>query len=365
MCYTQTIAFFLTSLPTKWLESRVSSRMWSPKCPLIPSDFLYKIKQKASVIFSFHFVSFSLFSSVQFSRSLMSDSLWPHGLQHARPPCPSLTPGVYPNSCPPSQWCHPAISSSVFPFSSCPQSLSASGSFPMSQLFAWVGQSIGVTSRSINNKAGSWVSVWSSICLVGLWHAGTSGPTEGLVWPCCLPGLVETSVYLPAFVRPGEQGCAAGPGGVQGRLVEGEDLTPGLEDEVPHVCSCTAHSFSLGISWICTLFSTIVAAATAVSSSGARMLHLLDHQGKGQSTASWCDSWKVSSAQLDWRQCWSSDQKSVQFNQQTLLEVHDLGFLQLNLSFYQPPPHSHLHHSLRDEKRHISLGAVQWYGLFF
>ena len=82
-------------------------------------------------------------SLVQFS-PVMSDSVRPHGLQHARPPCPSPTPGVYPNSCPSSQWCHPAISSSVVPFSSCPQSLPASGSFPMSQLFAWGGQSIGI-----------------------------------------------------------------------------------------------------------------------------------------------------------------------------------------------------------------------------
>jgi len=83
-------------------------------------------------------------SSVQFSLSVVSDSLQPHESQHARPPCPSPTPGVYPNSCPSSQWCHPTISSSVFPFSFCPQSLPASGSFPMSQLFAWGGQSIGV-----------------------------------------------------------------------------------------------------------------------------------------------------------------------------------------------------------------------------
>ena len=75
-------------------------------------------------------------SSVQFSHSVMSDSLWSHGLQHARPPCPSSTPGVYPNSCPLSWWCHPTISSSVIPFSSSPQSFPASGSFPMSQLFA-------------------------------------------------------------------------------------------------------------------------------------------------------------------------------------------------------------------------------------
>ena len=74
----------------------------------------------------------------------MSDSLRPHESQHARPPCPSPTPRVHSDSRPSSQWCHPAISSSVVPFSSCPQSLPASGSFPMSQLFAWGGQSTGV-----------------------------------------------------------------------------------------------------------------------------------------------------------------------------------------------------------------------------
>ena len=84
-------------------------------------------------------------SSVQFSRSVMSDSLRPYKLQHARPPCPSPTPGIYSNSGPSSRWCHPAISPSVSPFSSCPQSLPASGSFPMSQLFAWGGQSTGIS----------------------------------------------------------------------------------------------------------------------------------------------------------------------------------------------------------------------------
>ena len=86
-----------------------------------------------------------LFSSVRFSRSVMSDSLQPHELQHPRPPCPSPTPRVHPNSHPSSQWCHPSISSSVIPFSSCPQSLPTSESFPMSQLFAWCGQSTGVS----------------------------------------------------------------------------------------------------------------------------------------------------------------------------------------------------------------------------
>ena len=79
--------------------------------------------------------------SVQFSRSVVSDSLRHHESQHARPPCPSPTPGVHSNSCPSSRWCHPAISSSVVPFFSCPQSLPASKSFPMSQLFSWGGQS--------------------------------------------------------------------------------------------------------------------------------------------------------------------------------------------------------------------------------
>ena len=85
------------------------------------------------------------FSSVLLSRSVVSDSLQSHESQHTRPPCPSPTPGVHPNSCPSSRWCHPAISSSVIPFSSWPQSLPASGSFPMSQLFASGGQSIGVS----------------------------------------------------------------------------------------------------------------------------------------------------------------------------------------------------------------------------
>ena len=86
--------------------------------------------------------------AVQFSSSVVSDSLRPHELQHARPPCPSPTPGVHPNPCPLSWWCHPTISSSVVPFSSCPQSFPASGSFQMSQLFASVGQSIGVSASA-------------------------------------------------------------------------------------------------------------------------------------------------------------------------------------------------------------------------
>ena len=90
------------------------------------------------------------FSSVHFSRSVVSGSLQPHELQHARPPCPSSTTRVNPNPCPLSQWCHPTISSSVVPFSSCPQSFPASGAFQMSQLFTSGGQSIAVsTSTSV------------------------------------------------------------------------------------------------------------------------------------------------------------------------------------------------------------------------
>ena len=86
---------------------------------------------------------------VQFRCSVVSNSLWPHGLQHARPPCPSPTPGVYPNSCPLSWWCHPTLSSSVVPFSFCRQSFPASGSFQMSQLFASGGQSIGASASTL------------------------------------------------------------------------------------------------------------------------------------------------------------------------------------------------------------------------
>ena len=95
--------------------------------------------------FSFWFSGYS----VQFSHSVVSNSMWPQEPQHARPPCPSPTPGVHPNPCPSSWWCHPTISCSVVPFSSCPQSFPASGSFPMSQLFAaGIGQSIGVSAST-------------------------------------------------------------------------------------------------------------------------------------------------------------------------------------------------------------------------
>ena len=99
------------------------------------------------VLLFIHFNNYYLLVS-QLSRSVMSDSLWPYELQHARPPCPSPTPRVHPNQCPLSQWCHPTISSSIVPFSSCPQSFPASGSFQMSQLFTSGGQSIGVSASA-------------------------------------------------------------------------------------------------------------------------------------------------------------------------------------------------------------------------
>ena len=115
-------------------------------------------------------------SSVQFSRSVVSDSWRPHESQHARPPCPSPTPGVYPNSCPSSWWCHPAISSSVIPLSSCPQSFPALGSFPVSQIFAWGGQSIGVSASAsvlpVNTQD------WSPLG----WTGWTSLQSRGLSW---------------------------------------------------------------------------------------------------------------------------------------------------------------------------------------
>ena len=103
------------------------------------------------------------FSSVQFSCSVVSDSLRPRESQHTRPPCPSPSPRVHSDSRPSSLWCHPAISSSVIPLSSCPQSLPASESFPMSQLFAWGVQSIGASALAsfLPKKSQGWSSEWT------------------------------------------------------------------------------------------------------------------------------------------------------------------------------------------------------------
>ena len=112
--------------------------------------------------------------SVQFSHSVVSDSLWPHESLHARPPCLSPTFGVYSNSCPSSRWCHPAISSPVVPFSSCPQSLPASGPFPVSQLFTWGGQSTGDSALAsiLPMNTQDW-------CLLG-WNGWISLQSKGL-----------------------------------------------------------------------------------------------------------------------------------------------------------------------------------------
>ena len=113
-------------------------------------------------------------SSVQFSHSVMSDSLWPKGLQHTSLPCPSRTPRAYSNSCPLSWWCHPTISSSAIPFSSCLQSFPASGSFPMSHFFASGGQSIGVSASTsvLPTNIQDWFSLgltgWISLLSKGL-----------------------------------------------------------------------------------------------------------------------------------------------------------------------------------------------------
>ena len=109
------------------------------------SFFVLLLENICPITFWTYFYRLKVDGSVQFSCSVVSDSFRPHESQHARPPCPSSTPRVYTKSCPLSRWCHPAISPSVVPFSSCTQSLPASESFPMSQLFAWGGQSTGVS----------------------------------------------------------------------------------------------------------------------------------------------------------------------------------------------------------------------------
>ena len=171
-----------------------------------------------------------LFSSVQFSRSVVSDCLWPHGLQHTRPPCPSPTPGVHSDLCPSSQWCHPAVSSSVVPLS-CPQSLPASGSFPMSQLFTGGGQNIGVSALAsvlpMNTQDWSpleWTG-WISLQSKGLSRVMSKVGANYIWWCPCVCSLLlccwkrvfamtnvfswqnsvnlcPSSFYTPNFLRP-------------------------------------------------------------------------------------------------------------------------------------------------------------------
>ena len=150
----------------------------------LPPSICHEVMGLDAMILVFWMLSFkptfslssSAFSSVQFSHSVVSDSLWIHGLQHARPPWPSPTAGVYSDSCPLSQWCHPTISSSVIPFSSCPQSSPASGSFQMSQLFASGGQSTRVSASTsvLPMNIQNWFSLgwtgWISLQSQGLWR---------------------------------------------------------------------------------------------------------------------------------------------------------------------------------------------------
>ena len=153
------------SVKLKSPSADCSSQFSSPKEPL-ESNFLCILSQYCNAYieyllffkntdicnyshFSLFFFSFHILScSVQFSRSVVSDSLQPHEPQHARPPCPSPTPRIYPNPCPLSRWCHPTILSSVIPFSSHLQSFPASGSFPVSRLFTSGGQSIRVSASA-------------------------------------------------------------------------------------------------------------------------------------------------------------------------------------------------------------------------
>ena len=132
-------------------------------CPHVLSLYLHLYFCLGNRFICTAFLDSTCMHSVQFSRSVVSDSLRPHELQHARPPCPSPSPGVYSDSHPVSRWCHPAISSSVIPFSSCPQSLPASESFPMSQLFTLGGQSTGVSALAsfLPKNTQDWSLEWT------------------------------------------------------------------------------------------------------------------------------------------------------------------------------------------------------------
>ena len=138
------------------------------------------------------------FSSVQFSCSVVFNSLWPHKPQHARPPCSSPTPGVYSNSSPLSWWCHPAISPSIVPFYSCPQFVPAPGSFPMSQLFTWSGQSIGLSASAsvLPMNTQDWSALgwtdWISLQSKGLSRVFSNSTFLGL----SNPSLRNTKTYV-------------------------------------------------------------------------------------------------------------------------------------------------------------------------
>ena len=138
-------------------------------------------------------------SSVQFSCSVVSDSLWPHESHHTRPPCPSPGPRVNPNSCPLSWWCHPTISLSVSPFSSCPQSYPAWGSFQMGQLFTSGGQSIGVSASTSVLPVHTWD--WSPLGWTGWISLQSKGPSRVFPTPQfkCINSSVFSFLYSPTL----------------------------------------------------------------------------------------------------------------------------------------------------------------------
>ena len=189
----------------------------------------------------------------------MSDSLQPHELQHARPPCPSPTPGVYLIPCPSRQWCHPAILSSVVPFSSCPQSLPASGTFPVSQLFAWGGQSIGVSILAsvlpMNTQDWSplgWTG-WISLQSKGLSRVFSNTTVQkhqffnNLLAPMKNVSFRFGSIYLD-FLDGSvgkESACNAGGIGDMG-LICGLGRSPGKGNGYPLQCSCLKNSMDRG-----------------------------------------------------------------------------------------------------------------------
>ena len=152
-----------------------------------------------------NFGQYRFISSVQFSSSVVSDSPWPHESQYTRPPCPSPTPTVHPNSHASSRWCHPAISSSVIPFSSCAQSLPASGSFPMSQLFTWGGQSIGVSAstQALPMKTQDWLTLewtgWISLQSKGLSRVFNTTDQKHQFFGAQLP-LLSSSYHIHAWL---------------------------------------------------------------------------------------------------------------------------------------------------------------------
>ena len=179
------------------------------------------------------------FSSVQFSSSVVSDSFRPHVSQHARPSCPSPTPGVHSDSRPSSQWCHPAISSSVVPFSPCPQSLPASESFPMSQLFAWGGHANGP-------KVWGRVTGGAGIGSPSLWKL-TPSP---LSLPSILPGCLQWSEcqILSILLTPGFPGGSDGK--ESARSVGDSGSIPGLEDPLEKEMATHSRILAWRILWM-------------------------------------------------------------------------------------------------------------------